>query len=90
MSDVRVGKSELVKRIAEQTGEKQTVVKAVVESLFGTVFEIAQSGGVVSLPGIGSFRQVERAARTGRNPRTGESVEYPASKRVAFKASKTA
>lgn len=46
-------------------------------------------GEKVSLPGIGQFEVAERAARQGRNPRTGEVISIPASKAVKFKAGKT-
>jgi len=47
-----------------------------------------QSGEEVQLVGFGMFKQVEKVARTGRNPRTGETLEIPARKVVKFKASK--
>lgn len=61
---------------------------AVVDGLTEIVQEHLAHGKEVTLPGIGKFSVTERAARSGRNPQTGEELEIPASKAPKFKASK--
>jgi len=81
-----VNKSELVENVATQTSlskaDAERAVNAVIESVQGAV----AGGDKVTLPGFGSFSQSSRAARTGRNPRTGEPVQIAASKGVKFSA----
>ncbi len=55
-----------------------------VDSVFQTIIETAQSGEEVSLFGFGKFKVAERGARKGRNPRTGEAVKIAASKSLKF------
>lgn len=61
---------------------------AVVEGLSDIVHEQLARGDKITLPGIGKFTVAERAARTGRNPQTGEALEIPASRQPKFKAAK--
>jgi DNA-binding protein HU-beta len=81
-----VNKSELVDSIAEHAGlnkaEAERALNAFIESVQGAV----ASDDKVTLPGFGSFSRSSRAARTGRNPRTGEPVQIAASKGVKFSA----
>ena len=58
------------------------------DALFESIAEALASGDKVSLTGFGVFEVRERAARTARNPQTGEPIEVPASKAPAFKAGK--
>jgi hypothetical protein len=51
----------------------------------GNYFRYAKKGGSLGLPGFGTFEVRERAARTGRNPKTGEELKIPASRVAAFK-----
>ncbi len=62
---------------------------AVVEGLTEIVHEQLVECGEIALPGIGKLVVTERAARTGRNPQTGESVQIPASRSARLKPSKT-
>ena len=64
-----------------QTGQALT---AFIEHLQSSLSQ----GDKISLPGVGQFEVAERAARQGRNPRTGETITIPASKAVKFKAGK--
>jgi DNA-binding protein HU-beta len=59
-----------------------------VEAVLGSITESLQKGDAVALSGFGSFVAKSRAARTGRNPRTGEPVAIPSSRAPAFKAGK--
>ena len=61
---------------------------AVVEGLSDIVHEQLARGEEITLPGVGKFTVTERAARTGRNPQTGEALEIPASRQPKFKAAK--
>lgn len=77
-----LNKGDLVAKIAAATGQNQTTVAAVVDELFATVATTVAAGGKVSIPGWISFEQTARAARTGRNPATGATIQIPASKGV--------
>ena len=82
MADKSITKTELVASIASATGQSQSAVSSVLDSLFATVSEAVAKGNKVSIPGWLSFEQVETSARTGRNPQTGEEIAIPAGKRV--------
>lgn len=78
-------KTELVKAVAEKTGLKKKEAAAAVEAFQATVVETVKKGEEVRLIGFGTFEQKKRAARTGKNPRTGEKIKIAASKYPAFK-----
>ena len=83
-----MNKTELVAVVAERTGmTKKDADKAVAATLEAITAELAK-GEKVQLAGFGSFEVKTREARVGRNPRTNEAVQIPASKAPAFKASK--
>jgi DNA-binding protein HU-beta len=74
-----VNKSQLVDRIAKQIeGGRANATKAV-DAVFEAIQEAVSSGEKVTITGFGVFERVERAARTGRNPATGEPVHVAAS-----------
>ena len=82
-------KTELIAITAEKAGmTKKDAEKAVSVALDAIAAELA-AGNRVQLAGFGIFETKTRAARTGRNPKTKESIEIPASTSVTFKASKT-
>ena len=81
-------KSELVSRVAESTGMTKTAVEKAYNAIFEAMAADLADGGQVAVPGFGTFEVKEQAARTGRNPRTGEEILIAASKRVAFKMGK--
>ena len=83
-----VNKNDLVDAVAERTGLAKADAARAVEAVLGTVTETLQKGDQVALSGFGTFVVKARAARTGRNPRTGETIEIPASRVPAFKAGK--
>jgi DNA-binding protein HU-beta len=83
-----VNKNDLVDAVAERTGLAKSDAARAVEAVLGTVTETLQKGDQVALSGFGTFVAKSRAARTGRNPRTGESIAIPASRVPAFKAGK--
>ena len=82
-------KTELIAITAEKAGmTKKDAEKAVSVALDAIAAELA-AGNRVQLAGFGIFETKTRAARTGRNPKTKEAIEIPASTSVTFKASKT-
>jgi DNA-binding protein HU-beta len=81
-----MNKTELVKAIAEKTEVSKKDVGAIVEAFQEVVTEALANGDKVSLIGFGNFEARERAARTGRNPQTGEEIQIAATKVPAFKA----
>ena len=83
-----VNKTELVANVADKSGlTKKDAEKAVI-AVFESIENALQEGDKVQLIGFGTFEVKERAARTGRNPRSGEPIEIPASKNPVFKAGK--
>ena len=81
-------KTELVARVAEKVGIKKKDAAGLVNALFETIKEALKAGESVNITGFGSFKVVQRAAREGRNPATGELIKVPARKVVRFKAGK--
>ena len=83
-----MNKAEFVGTIAEASGLTKADAERAVEAMFDTIKNAMKSGDSVSLVGFGTFVVRSRAARTGRNPRTGEEIKIAASKVPAFKAGK--
>jgi DNA-binding protein HU-beta len=79
-----MNRTQLVDALAERLGDRRTAVAAV-EGLLETIVDTVRSGDSVSLTGFGVFEGRARAARTARNPRTGEAVEVPATTVPAFR-----
>ena len=82
-----MNKGELVAKIAEAGLSKKDASTAL-EAAIKAVSDALVKGEEVALLGFGTFKVTERAARTGRNPATGEAIQIAASKNVAFKAGK--
>ena len=83
-----MNKAELVAAVAEKTGLSKKDSEKAVNAAFEAVSAELAAGGKVQLVGFGSFETKERNARVGRNPRTKEEIEIPASRVPAFKAGK--
>lgn len=83
-----VGKAEIIQHIASETGLAPTEAKKALEAFLGCVSQTLKRGDEVRLTGFGSFSVQSSAARTGRNPRTGETIQIAASKRPVFKTGK--
>ncbi len=79
-------KAELVEAVATATGLTKADVTRVMDSIFETITEALKAGNKVPVAGFGTFGVSERAGRTGRNPRTGETIEIAARNAVTFKA----
>jgi len=83
-----VNKPELVNAIAEKTGLNKKDSERAVNAFVESVSEALAKGEKVSLVGFGTFEVRTRQARTGRNPRTGQTLTIPAAKVPAFKPGK--
>jgi len=83
-----MNKQELVDKVAEVADLPKTKAQEAVEAIFETIKGTLKKGDEVRLVGFGTFTVSERAATTGRNPRTGEAIAIPASKQPKFKAGK--
>ena len=84
-----MNKGQLVDNIAENADISKAAAGRALDAVVETVAASLVAGENVSLIGFGSFTVKERAARTGRNPRTGESLEIKAAKVPGFKAGKS-
>ncbi len=88
-----MNKSEMAKKLASRSGLTQALSAEVLEIIFNPVLGIIadqlDAGGKVSVGGFGTFETRQRAARSGRNPRTGESITIAAKNYPAFKAAKS-
>lgn len=82
-------KNELVEKVAEGASLTKADAERAINALVDAVSGVLVEGDKVSLKGLGTFEVRERKARTGINPRTRETIEIPASKVPAFKASST-
>jgi Bacterial nucleoid DNA-binding protein len=83
-----MNKTELVDAIAEETGLTKKDAEASLKAFIATVGKELKKGGSVQLVGFGTFEVGKRAARTGRNPKTGETIKIKAAKTPKFKAGK--
>ena len=83
-----MNKTELVAAVAEKSGLTKKDAERVVNAAFETITAELQKGEKVQITGFGIFEVKEREARVGRNPRTKEAIQIPASKVPSFKASK--
>ncbi len=83
-----MNKSELIDVAARNAGVTKASAGQVVEAALEAISDALKNGDSVSLVGFGTFSVRERGARTGRNPRTGESIEIAASRIPGFKAGK--
>ncbi|GAB2892327.1 HU family DNA-binding protein [Neomicrococcus lactis] len=81
-----MNRSELEAAVAKKTGNSQTAVKAVLDAVFDVFVEQVSQGEKVSIPGWLAVERTERAARTGRNPQTGETIQIPAGYSVKLTA----
>lgn len=80
-----MNKMELINKVAENTGLKKKDAELAVNSVFDIIEEALSTGEKVQVIGFGTFETRSRAARSGRNPQTGEVIEIPASTVPAFK-----
>lgn len=81
-----MNKQELIEAIAEKSHTSKSDSKKMLDAFLETVTETLAHGDSVQLIGFGTFKSTERNARSGRNPRTGETVTIPAKRVPAFTA----
>ncbi len=81
-------KSELIERVAERIDVPKNRAEAIVNAVFDSMKEALLADERIELRGFGSFSIRNYQARTGRNPRTGDTVEVPPKKSVHFKVGK--
>ena len=82
-----MNKTELIDAVAEAADLTKAESSRAVDAVVAAVTKALKDGDAVTLVGFGTFQVRDRAARTGRNPKTGDTINIPASKTVAFKAS---
>jgi len=84
-----MNKADLADRVHEVVGGTKADAERAVEAIVSAITNSLKGGKEVSIAGLGIFEAKTRAARTGRNPRTGESIQIPAMRVPKFRASKT-
>ncbi len=83
-----MNKSDLADKVHAVVGGTKTQADKVVETLIETIVATLKKGDEVSITGLGIFSTKMRPARTGRNPRTGESIKVPSMRVPKFRAAK--
>jgi DNA-binding protein HU-beta len=83
-----MNKGDVAAAVADKTGLSKAAANEAVDAVFNTISEALREGGEVRILGFGNFVVADRAARTGRNPQTGETAAIPASKQARFKPGK--
>ncbi|MDA7599117.1 HU family DNA-binding protein [Alphaproteobacteria bacterium] len=81
-----MNKNDLVSSVADASGLSKADSGRAVDAVFASIEAALKSGGDVRIVGFGTFSVAQRAATTGRNPRTGETIQIKASKQPKFKA----
>ena len=83
-----MNKSDLIDAVAGDADVSKAEAARVVDAVIDSITRALKKGDTVPLVGFGTFQVRERAARSGRNPKTGETIKIDASKNPAFKAGK--
>ena len=83
-----VNKNDLISAVADNSGLSKADAGKAVDGVFDAITSTLQGGGDVRVVGFGTFSTAQRKATTGRNPRTGEAIQIPASTQPKFKAGK--
>ena len=83
-----MNKAELIDAVAEDAGLSKTLAAAAVDAVVDNITSSLKKGDQVTLVGFGTFAVRDRAARSGRNPQTGETIQIKAAKVPAFKPGK--
>ncbi len=85
---MKMNKQELISKIAEKSNLSKKNAAAALTALIDTITKALKAEGKLAIPNLGTFEVKQHAARTGHNPRTGETVEIAAKKVPAFKPAK--
>jgi DNA-binding protein HU-beta len=83
-----MNKGDLVEKVAQDCNISKVSAEQALNGVLGAISSAVATGDKVSLIGFGTFSVSERAAREGRNPKNGETIQIPAGKVVRFKAGK--
>ncbi len=83
-------KSQVLQALAEKTGKTRKEVSDMMESVVALAYSETKKSGEFTVPGLGKLVKKQRAARMGRNPATGASIQIPAKTVVKFRVSKQA
>ena len=83
-----MNKTELIAQVAEKTGLSKKDTESIINAAADTIAATMAQGDKVQLSGFGIFEVKDRQARVGRNPKTKEAIEIPASRQPVFKPSK--
>ena len=86
--EIIMNKNDLIAAVSDQAEISKSEASAVIEATLNTITDTLASGDGVQLIGFGNFSVADRAAREGRNPRTGETIQIAASKAPKFKVGK--
>jgi DNA-binding protein HU-beta len=82
-------KAELIETVASKVDLPRATAERAVNTMFEEVIEALKQGDKVNISGFGTFSVSTRKARTGRNPKTGETIQIASSRAAKFKAGKT-
>ena len=80
-------KTDIVQKMAREAKIAKAAANRALQALVKNISSTLKSGGKVSISGLGTFSPRQRQARTGRNPKTGETINIPAKKTVRFRPS---
>lgn len=83
-----MNKTELIDAVADEAEVSKAEAGRAVDAVISSITKALKKGDTVTLVGFGTFQVRKRAARTGRNPKTGDTIKIAASKNPAFKAGK--
>ncbi len=81
-----MNKSELVEVAAKEAGLTKAAAEKALAGMIGTIVKVVAKGDTVTLVGFGTFKSAKRAARTGKNPKTGAALKIPATTVPKFSA----
>lgn len=83
-----IKKTQLIQMLADKTGASKKDAAMQLEAVVETLTTLLRKGEKINITGLGIFKVADRKAREGRNPRTGETIQIPASKKLRFTPSK--
>ncbi len=89
ISNLFMNKAGIVEKVHESLGTTKAEAERTVETMVDSILEELENGNEVSIANLGIFSTKMRAARTARNPKTGEAIEVPAQRVVKFKVAKS-
>jgi len=84
MAEARMTKTQVIKHVADKTCSTKKDVAAIADALIDLAIQQAKKTGLFVLPGLGRLKKVQRKARIGRNPATGQEIKIPAKTTAKF------